>query len=36
MQYGPMVSLGLAALKENQKRIDSIYSKINELTEMLK
>jgi len=35
MEYGPMVSLGLAALKENQKRINSIYNKINELTEML-
>ena len=35
MHYGPLVSLGLASLKENQKRIESIYSRINKLTETL-
>jgi len=35
MHYGPLVSLGLAKLKENQKRIDSIYDRINKLREIL-
>jgi hypothetical protein len=35
MHYGPLVSLGLANLKINQKRIDSIYERINKLTETL-
>jgi len=33
MHYGPLVSLGLASLKENQTRIESIYNRINKLTE---
>jgi hypothetical protein len=36
MHYGPLVSLGLANLKINQKRIDSIYERINKLTEIIR
>jgi hypothetical protein len=36
MHYGPLVSLGLANLQINQRRINSIYDRINKLTEIMK
>ena len=35
VEYGLMVSLGFANVKENQKKIDSIYNRINKLKELV-
>jgi hypothetical protein len=35
LEYGLMVSLGIASVKENQIKIDSIYNRINKLKEKI-
>jgi hypothetical protein len=35
LEYGLMVSLGIASLKEQQTKIDSIYNRINKLKELV-
>jgi hypothetical protein len=33
--YGQLVSLGIGAIQEEQKRIESIYKRINKLKELI-
>ena len=35
VEYGQLVSLGIGSIQEQQKRIDSIYNRINKLKEII-
>jgi Flp pilus assembly pilin Flp len=35
IEYGQLVSLGVGAVQENQKRINNIFERINKLKELI-
>jgi hypothetical protein len=36
LEYGPMVSLGIGSVKEQQKRISNMYDRINRLNKLIR